>query len=183
MARLLVIDCVLREAHNLLERENEFFNRDAEGKLLLHGAFAGDDSDDVTERVEHRAAGIARVDGDPELIISLAFQRCLRAHDPAADRVLEDQLAPGAGIADRSDVFPLAEGVGLGDAQWRERRLYLEEGQVAASVFKEKLGGHRALVVLLGGWETHSERRDEFAINHMGIGRENAGPDEETRPD
>ena len=98
---------------DLFEREIEVLDRDAERERLLLRALARHDADDRAEGVEHRAAGIAGVDGDPELIIPLAFERRPGAHEPAADGVLEDQLAPGAGVADRGDVFSLPEGVGL----------------------------------------------------------------------
>ena len=137
MPRLLPLDRVLRKGDNLLDREIEVLDRDAERERLLLGALAGHDADDRTVGVEDRTAGIAGVDRDPELIVPLSFERRLGAHQSPADRVFEDQLAPRAGVADHGDVFALAERVGRGDAEGRQRRLHPEEREVAARVFVE----------------------------------------------
>ena len=85
--------------------------------------------------VEDRAAGIAGVDGDPELVIPLALQRRLGAHESPADGVFENQFAAPPGLPMAVTSSPLRNVYDLAMRSGGSDDLDPEERQVAASVF------------------------------------------------
>ena len=138
------------------------------------------DADHLARQVDDRAARIAGVDGDPELIKRLAVESGPGTHHAPADGVLEHELGADSGVADDQDVVAFLELIGLGDLEWWKVGFHPEEGQVAFRVLEGQLDMERPFRAVASRRKANLEVADDLTFDDMSVGGKQSSPHQET---